>query len=290
MLNQNSFKKNVVLAPYTTFKIGGPAQYFFAAKSSAELIDAVSWAKKNKMPYFILAGGSNILISDQGFKGLVILNRSSDCRRVENKVICSSGLKLGQLIAFCAKNNLSGLEFLAGVPGTVGGAVFGNAGRPDLGIGNFIKSVKVLTKAGQLKTLSQKECRFNYRQSRFQKSNEIIIEVVLAFEPGRPAEIAAKIKEAVSLKKKVQPLEYPSAGCIFKNPAGDKSAGWLIEEAGLKGKKIGGAMVSEKHANYIINTGGAKAEEVIILISLIKQKVRTKFKIQFQEEIKLVGF
>jgi len=291
-LNQklkDQVQQNVFMSLHTTFKIGGPAKYFYVAKIESDIIKALKLARELNLNYYVLGGGSNILVSDQGFNGLVIKINLDKLEIKDEIVYCESGVSLGNLIGQCAKKNLGGMEILAGVPGTVGGAIFGNAGSPRLAIDDFIKSVKVLDKNFKIIELKNEDCRFAYRQSRFKETKEIILSAVFEMNKGGGIQIQEKIKESLKKKKESQPLEFPSAGCIFKNPK-EKPAWQFIKEADLAGKKIGGAMVSEKHANYIVNTGNATAEQVIMLISLIKQKVRTQFNIQLQEEIQLVGF
>jgi len=282
-------KQNEILAPYTTFKIGGPAKFFVVVKNEEEAIQALKWAKENNLKYFILGKGANILISDQGFAGLVIKNEMRDFNIRDSEVIAGSGTNLNELIANCAENNLRGLEFLAGIPSTVGGAVAGNAGTPNKAIGDFVKEVKVLTPDLSVKVFLKEECGFAYRRSIFQESEYIILSVSFELEKGSKEAIREDIKSVIEKKKKSQPLDLPSAGCIFKNPKGI-SAGQLIDELGLKGKNIGQAKISEKHANYIVNLGGATADQVVQLISYIKQQVRDKKGIQLENEIKLVGF
>lgn len=252
-------KKNIRLAPYTTFKIGGPAQYFFIAKTNDDLIKAIKNAKEENLPYFILGGASNLLVSDQGFKGLVIKAENSNFEIKDSLIRAEAGAKLDDIVKASIKANLTGLEWAAGIPGTIGGAVKVNASA-------FGQSIKKSVK-------------------KIRKQGDVILSVELRLKKNGDKN---SVKEHLDYRKKNHPKE-PSAGCIFKNPPGH-SAGQLIDEAGLKGRKIGGAMVSEKHANFIINTGQAKAEDVIILISIIKQKVRNKFGIQLMEEIKYLGF
>jgi UDP-N-acetylmuramate dehydrogenase len=291
-LNQqlnNKVMQNLPMSLHTTFKIGGPAKYFFAAQSEKDLVEALKIAKELEIKFFILGGGSNILVSDQGFDGLVIKMNLNNLNIMNNEVVAEAGVNLGNLIGQTAKNNLGGLEFLAGVPGTVGGAIYGNAGSPQIDISDFIKKVKVLDKNFNIVEINKDQCKFAYRQSRFKETKEIILSAVFEMKKGDRDQIQEKIKESLKKKKDSQPLEFPSAGSIFKNPK-EKPAWQLIKEADLPGKKIGGAMISEKHANYIVNTENATAEQVIMLISLIKQKIRTQFNIQLQEEIQLVGF
>ncbi len=282
-----SVKKNILLAPLTTFKIGGPAKYFFRAKTIDELIEAIQWAEKKGLAYFILGGGSNILISDKGFTGLAIQFQNSGVEIKGLTIIVSAGLSLSRLIELSVKAGLTGLEWAAGIPGTVGGAVRGNAGAMGQATADYVMSIKVL-RNGEVITLKNKEVNFSYRQSVFQQNRDVILEATLVLKKGNLDESKEIIEQCLHRRAAGQPA-YPSAGCIFKNP-GQVSAGRLIEQCGLKGFQIGGARISKKHANFIVNVDRATAENVIILIGLIKQKVRTKFDIELNEEIKYIGF
>lgn len=324
---QNSkliIKQNVPLAPYTSFKIGGPAKYFCEAETEDDLRAVLEKARELNAPFFILGGGSNILISDSGFDGVVIRmkngNSPDDIKISDNIIWARAGVLLGRLAEQSWKAGLSGLEWAAGIPGTLGGAIRGNAGIPEGTIGNIVREVRVLSPDGEIKELSQSECLFGYRDSVFKRGNGIILSAEFLLSKDDPAEIKKRMDERINFRRNKHPLEYPSAGCVFKNvwapqlkprfqekfkdfikddkisaPLGGAgalsvSAGFLISEAGLKGKKIGGAAVSEKHANFLVNAGGATAEEMIILISLIKQKVRNNFGALLEEEIQYVGF
>ena len=305
-------KEKIPLKEYTTFKIGGLARYFFVAKSREDLKNAILWAKKKKLLFFILGGGSNILFSDKGFKGLIIKMQNSKCKIKNTKVVAEAGVLLQKLVLETAKKGLSGLENLAGIPGTLGGAIWGNAGAFGREIGDLVEEVKVLDVGSsklEVKKLKKEDCKFGYRDSIFKKrKNWIILGATLKLKRGKRKEIEEKIKEILRLRKEKQPLEFPSAGSVFKNVPIEKvskrirekfrekikdgllPAGVLIEAAGLKGVQIGGAKISEKHANFIVNVGNAKASDVKELIEKIKKEVKKKFKIQLEEEIKLVGF
>jgi len=274
------FKKNVLLRNYTTFRIGGPAKYFSVAKNKEELIEAIKLAKKLKLPFFILGGGSNVLVSDKGFNGLVI--------------------KFGQLLSSYVSK---GLEWAVGIPGTIQGAVCSNAGAFKKSMKDVVKEVEVFDiKTGKIKIFKNKDCKFSYRDSIFKhKKNLIILSVRIKVKKSDPK----KIKQYLDYRKKTQPLNFPSAGSIFKNPPGfsagelgeeDKSsssafaAARLIEKCNLKGKRIGNVKISEKHANFIVNLGNGKAKDVKKLINSIKKKVKNKFNIELEEEIQYLGF
>ncbi|MBU1137133.1 UDP-N-acetylmuramate dehydrogenase [Patescibacteria group bacterium] len=256
-------QKNIPLAEYTTFQIGGPAKYFFNAKTIEDLIQAVEFAQSKSIAWFILGGGSNLLISDQGFDGLVIRARNSGCKIQGKKIIAEAGVKLSNLVKFSIKSELSGLEWAVGIPGTVGGAVKVNAHAFGSNFNDLVKNIR--------------------------KENEIILSVELELTKGNKEKSQDLLKEYIKKRKHSQPLEYPSAGCVFRNPTG-QFAGQLIDQCGLKGRKNGGAEVSEKHANFIINSGNAKARDVVGLIDLIKEKVKEKFGVELEEEIEYLGF
>jgi len=255
------FKKNVSLKNYTTFRIGGKAKYFFVAKTKDNLIEAIKTAKKKKLPFFILGDGSNLLVSDKGYKGLVI--------------------KFGQPLSLYV---FQGLEWATGIPGTVQGAVFGNAGAFGKSMKDVVKEVKVFdTKTEKIKNFKNKDCQFSYKNSIFRKKkNLIILSVEIKSKKSNPK----KIKEYFNYKKETQPLNFPSAGSVFRNPAGF-FAGELIDKCGLKGKRVGNVKISEKHANFIVNLGNGKAKDVIKLIKLIKNKVKKKFGVVLKEEIRI---
>jgi len=286
-LGKDRVMQNEPMSLHTTFRIGGPADLFFEAKTTKDLVDAIKLCKQNKICYFILGGGSNLLVNDRGFRGMVIKIRNAKYLMRNTKIIADAGMLLGDLVKKTAQMGLSGLEFAVGIPGTVGGAIRGNAGAWQQNIGDKVIRVKILSPLGKIKWLEANDCQFSYRQSRFKIKPEIILEVELELDEGNKDEIAKKIEENRE-KKSLQPKE-PSAGCVFVNPK-DCRAGQLIEQCGLKGKKIGGAQISPKHANFIVNLGKAKAADVKCLIELAKKMVLQKFGIHLQEEVYLLGF
>ncbi len=306
MFYLDNIKKNISLASHTTFKIGGKARYFFNAKSADDLMQIVRWAQKNKMPIFILGGGSNVLISDKGFDGLVIkvksqklihstssglmLSSVETLKVKSNKIYADSGVLLSKIVEESIKLELTGLEWAAGIYGTVGGAIRGNAGAFGGSIVDLVKTVEVFNIQNlTTKILNNKDCKFRYRDSIFKHNkNLIILSAELGLEKGDRKKSEKLIKEYLAQRKEKQPIEFSSAGSVFKNPEG-QSAGYLIEQCGLKGKKINGAMISTKHANFIVNLGNAKAKDVKKLIDLCKEKVREKFGIELKEEIEYVG-
>lgn len=282
-------KQGEVLAPYTSFKIGGPARYFFAAHDNAAVTKAIASSRELGLAFFILGNGSNILIADKGFDGLVIRMENRKIHFREATAVAESGALLQKVIREAIAKNLTGLEFLMGIPGTIGGGVAGNVGTPTEWIGEKISEVEILSATNEIEAVPKSQCDFSYRFSRFKYNDkEIILSVTFQLERASQAVIQGKVKSYLSSRSH-QPANEPCAGSIFKNPEG-KKAWQLIDQVSLRGKQIGGAKVSGQHANFIINTGAATAEDVVILISLIKEQVRDELGTQLQEEIKYVGF
>lgn len=282
-------KKNVFLAPYTTFKIGGKAKYFYEAKSKEDLVKAIKAAKETGLPFFILGGGSNVLVSDKGFNGLVIKMQNTKYEIRATKIVADAGVLLSKLVDESVKVGLTGLEWAAGIPGTVGGAVRGNAGAFGVSMADTVKSVEVFNiNSGSMDQWSSGSAEFGYRDSIFKRDKDLIIlSVVLELKKGNKETSKRVIKRHLAYRKKHQSL-LSSAGSVFENPL-DKSAGYLIEQCGLNGKKINKAMIYKEHGNFIVNLGNAKAKDVIKLINLCKKKVREKFRIELKEEIEYLG-
>lgn len=279
-------QKNVSLKNYTTFQIGGKAKYFTSVRSKDELIGAVLAAKKMRLPFFILGLGSNLLVSDEGFKGLVIGMRNGGYKIKNKKIEAGAGTPLSLLANAAFLNSLTGLEWAVGIPGNLGGAIFGNTGAFGQSMKNIVEKVEILdAKNMEFKVYPSGKCMFDNRDSVFKKNkNLIIVSAVLKFRSATKKKIKAKMKECLEHKIKTQPLNYPSAGSVFKNP-GKKFAAKLIEGCNLKGKKSGQAEISAKHANFILNLGGARAGDVKKLINLAKKCVKDKFKVNLEEEI-----
>jgi len=284
-------RENVSLKSHNTFRIGGKARYFFVAKNKEDLIKAITTVTDLKLPLFVLGNGSNLLISDKGFKGLVIKIKNQKSK-IKNNLICvEAGVSLGQLVNIASKNNLTGLEWAIGIPGTVGGAIAGNAGAFNKSIGENVSGVEVYdVRNKRIKIFKIKNCKFSYRESIFKKNrNLIIISVKLRLNKGNKEKIKQKMKAYLNHRIETQPLKLPSIGSIFKNSKGFFAAE-LIEKCGLKGKKVEDVKISEKHANFIVNLGKGKARDVVKLISLIKKKVKGKFGVILEEEIIYLGF
>jgi UDP-N-acetylmuramate dehydrogenase len=292
------FEENVLLKDYTSFKIGGPARYFFKAKTKQDLIEAIQTAKQNGLPFFILGGGSNLLVSDKGYDHLVIKmenaridlfdNSESSCsvEAKENpKIYVEAGAALSSLVVFTTENNLTGMEWAAGIPGTVGGAIVGNAGAFGMSMSSVAQSVEAIDiEFEKTKIFENQDCEFEYRNSIFKQGKDLIIfSAILEMERGDKEKIQKATKEFLDSRASADIL-FPSAGSVFKNPKG-YFAGELIEKCGLKGKKIGDIQISETHCNFFVNLGDGKASDVLELIKLAKQSVKEKFGIDLQEEI-----
>jgi len=306
-------QKGILLKDYTTFKIGGPAKYFFVTKTKDDLIKAIKVSKKFELPFFILGGGSNVLFSDKSFNGMVIKLQMGGIEINKNNVYAAAGVMLPKLANIIFKNNFTGFEWATGVPGTVGGAIYGNAQAFGTKISDAINNVEVLnSKTLKVENFSKEKCKFSLKNSIFKRNkNLIILSVILNFKKGDEKEIKEKIHKFLKHRKKCHPIEFPSAGSIFVNPeiqiknkkllekypelnelnkCGIIPSGYFIEKSGLRGKKIGGAQISEKHANFIINLGDAKAKDVLALINLAQKKVKDTFNVKIETEIQCIGF
>ena len=272
----------------TTFNIGGPADIYIEPANVDELVKIIKYLDENEINYIVLGNGSNVLVSDEGFRGAVInLESGLNFIKIESGfVVAGSGVKLSRFVDFCIENGFAGVEMLAGIPGTLGGAIVMNAGAYSQEISEHIVDVDVIRK-GKFIRLKRKECNFRYRGSDLE--GDIVVQARFKFGPGDTEKMREKRREILIKRKQTQPVEYPNAGSIFKNPEGD-FAGRLIELAGLKGLSCGDAEISTKHANFIINKGKAKAKDVLKLIKIARKKVYEKFGIKLELEVKLVGF
>lgn len=285
-----NISENEPMCKHTTFRIGGTADMYVSIGSAEELADLVKLAKSTDTPYIIIGNGSNILVGDKGIRGLVIEmgKNFSECRVDGERIYVQAGAMLKKAAVTARDNSLTGLEEVSGIPGTVGGGIYMNAGAYGGEIKTAVESVTYLDSDGDTKIVSGDECEFGYRTSIFTKGDKIILSAVLKLEKGDKAEIEAKMAEYTRRRKEKQPLAYPSAGSTFKRPEGH-FAGGLIQDAGLKGYSVGGAMVSDLHAGFVINTGGATAEDVLTLIEYIKQTVYDKFSVTLEPEVKIIG-
>jgi len=277
------------LTAHTTYKVGGKAICAVIPEDEKKLITLLSFLKENNIKYKVLGNGSNVIFNDSGYNGVIIkLDNFNHLNIINNKIVVGAGYPLNKLALRVSRLGFTGMEFAAGIPGTVGGAVYMNAGAYKSDMGYIITSIKVLTPNYEIKTMKNKELDFHYRTSFLQKNKDYIcLEATITLIKGNSEEIMELISERKKRRVETQPLEFPSAGSVFRNPEGD-FAGRLIEEIGYKGKSIGGAKVSEKHANFIINTGDATGEEVKELITDIKNKVKEKYNIELKVEQEFV--
>ena len=280
-------KTGVKLSGYTTFKIGGPARFFLEPDNLKELQDALIFAKNKRIPVFILGAGSNILVSDFGLDGLVIKLSAvyfKGLRFNRENIRAGCGLKLNQLLIGAKNRSLSGVEFLAGIPGTLGAAVMGNAGAWGKSIGDLVNEVQVLDYNGRARLFKKSQLKFSYRKSNLHKYIILSAKLKLVSTPQR--EIEYKVKQLLRQRSQTQENNLPNAGCIFKNPA-KGPAGKLIEGCGLKARACGKAVISAVHANFILNKGKAKSKDVLSLMYLMRKEVKKKFKVNLEPEIKI---
>jgi UDP-N-acetylmuramate dehydrogenase len=277
------------LARHVTFRIGGPADVLLLPRSLAHLIAAVAWLYREGRPFVLLGRGSNVLVADRGVRGIVIkTGRGQEGVRYDGRrIVAECGVSLPQLSRAAATRGLSGLEFAAGIPGSIGGAVVMNAGAHGCAMDGVIHSVRVLTPAGEQRW-SRDALHFRYRESRLQREPGIVLEAELDLHSADPAASLARLDEWLRERGDTQPLGPPSSGCVFRNPAGEH-AGRLIDTAGGKGMRVGGAVVSDRHANYILNTDGATAADVLRLIGEVRARVEERTGIDLEPEIKLIG-
>lgn len=274
---------NAEIKKYTTYKLEGTVSEIYVPSDVLELKNLLAELKNKNIRYKILGNGSNLIVSSK-YDGVLIKLKNFDTLNIDgNTVKVGAGYMLPKLALKCAENGLSGLEFAYGIPATIGGAVYQNAGAYGFSIDKVIKDVTILDGNYEIITLSKAELKFGYRDSVFKHKNFICLEVTLELKKGNSEDILEKMKENLKHRKENQPLEYPSAGSVFRNPIG-YSAGKLIEEAGCKGAQVGDAMVSYKHANFIVNIGKATAEDVLELIKLVQKKVKDKTGILLETE------
>ena len=275
---------------HTTFRIGGPADIFALPDSVKDVKRIINYARANKVPCCVIGNGSNLLVSNNGVRGIVVRigKRMGDVEFDGESVKTQAGGLLSNLSRMAAEQKLSGLEFGAGIPGTLGGAVVMNAGSGEQNISQILASVKVMDAEGNIIEIGKEDCDFQYRGSRFKHSGEVVLEAMLRLQHDEQTAIMDKMKELLGKRKKTMPLNYPSAGSIFRNPEGD-FAGRLIEQAGCKGMRKGDAQVSDLHANWIVNLGHAEASNVLELISHIRDEVRRKSGIQLELEVSVLS-
>lgn len=291
---ENFDSENVLLlepmAAHTTFKVGGAADFFIKISSRQQLVKTVPYLNALGLSYFVLGNGSNLLVSDNGYQG-VILQIGAQMGNITvdgTKITVQAGAPLAKLAKAAMEHGLSGLEFASGIPGTVGGAVMMNAGAYGGEMEQVVSSVTVLAKDGSELTLSHDDMEFSYRSSILKNRSFIILEAEFTLQPGDTKQIQAKMEEYGQSRREKQPLQYPSAGSTFKRPDGCY-AGKLIMDAGLRGYRIGGAQVSEKHCGFIVNVGNAQASDIYELIQEVQERVYEKFGVRLEPEIIMLG-
>jgi UDP-N-acetylmuramate dehydrogenase len=287
------------LAPLTTFKVGGPADWLVEPRSSDEMLKALMIADRLGVPVTLLGGGSNVLISDVGVRGLVLRPRGGDVAAVDAEHIrADAAVTINGLVRWTINHGCAGLEAWAGTPGTVGGAIFGNAHFGGRNISEYVASVRLASREGSVRDVAVDAMGFGYDRSRLQTTGEVLLWVVFRVMRGDSAALRATARQSLAYRKGTQPLDTPSAGCIFQNPQRGRdtvpdgipwSAGALVDRAGLKGAAIGGARVSDAHGNFIVNTGGATARDIRALVERCRVSVRERFGVELREEIVYLG-
>jgi UDP-N-acetylmuramate dehydrogenase len=294
---KGELRRNEPLSRHTSFRIGGPADLLAYPADRDDLAALLGEIRKQGLPYFILGGGTNLLVKDGGFRGVAISLQRMKTIRIEREyrsiggtfavVFVEAGAFLAKLLSFALEEGLKGLEFAAGIPGTVGGAVCMNAGTAAGEIGDVVESVSLLSPEGTLVARGRDQIRFGYRTSSIPEGH-LIVDVRLILRRDDKNKITLRVREIINARKQSQPLGLPNAGSVFKNPQ-EESAGKLIEAAGLKGKTVGGAQISEKHANFIVNLGNATASDVLTLMELVRQTVLDVRGVRLEPEIKVIG-
>ncbi len=290
---RRSFKGRIALAEplanYTTFRIGGPADIYLEPLDKADALALIRYLRGEKIPFFPMGNGSNLLVSDEGVRGAVVnLEAGFNYLDIDpdGVITAGAGVKLAQFVDFCIRNGKKGAEMLAGIPGTLGGAVLMNAGAYGGEISDHMLSVELI-RGGKLVCIAREEGGFTYRSSKLH--GDLILEATFQFPEGAADEMKSFRRDMMQKRNSSQPVRFPNAGSIFKNPPGLYAAR-LIQECGLKGRSAGNAEISELHANFIINRGGATAEDVLALIGIARDEVKKKFDVELELEIKLVGF
>ncbi len=272
------------MAKYSTYQVGGPADYFLEAGSKEDLVEAIEWAREKNLPIFVFGGGSNLLFDDAGFRGLVIRVAIDNLEVKGEEIVAGAGVKISALIAAAKQAGLSGLEGWNGLPGTVGGAVFGNAGCFGVETKDVLKSAEIYEN-GKVREVGVDFFEYEYRNSKIKREGGVVVlSATFKLRSSDVNRIDAKMKEVAISRVKKQPAGS-STGSFFKNPSAEKSAGMLIEECGLKGKMIGRAQVSEYHANFILNKGGATSKDILALASEVAVAVKLQFGIELEREV-----
>jgi UDP-N-acetylmuramate dehydrogenase len=290
---------NAPLAPLTTFRVGGPAEWLFESRGTDEIVAALELSSQAGVPVTLLGGGSNVLVSDQGVRGMVLRPRGGKAVRIGDGIVrADAAMTINGLVRWTISQAIAGIEAWAGTPGTVGGAIFGNAHFDGRLISELVVSLRLASRAGDVLDVPASAMAFGYDRSRLRSTGEIALAADFGVSAGDPTALRAIARRSLAYRKRTQPLDAPSAGCIFQNPQPGRddlpegvpwSAGALIDRAGLKGVSIGGARVSPTHGNFIVNDGGATAADIRRLIDRCKAAVRDRFGVELQEEIVYIG-
>jgi UDP-N-acetylmuramate dehydrogenase len=311
LLNKfSNIKADYSLAPLTTFKIGGPAKYYLETKDIEELQEVIKFCKESDIDFKVIGGGSNFLVNDLGYNGLIIkyINRNIDL--IDGVFKVGAGVFLLNFVNQSLEKGYAGQESLAGIPGTIGGAIYGNAGAYGMSIGDVIKSVKIIDEDGDIKILSAEDCNFNYRKSIFSSYNCIILDAEIVLKQKDNQEEKEIAKKNIMIRVEKHPLNFPNSGSWFKNIVLNDEvkeklnefdlskfekymkipAAFLIEKAGCKGHQIGGAQMSEKHANFLVNKDNAQSEDIVNLSNHVKKVIKEKYDIELEEEVQYLGF
>ena len=285
-------RTNEPMARHISFRVGGPADRFMIPESETELREAVLDCKKSGQPWYMIGNGSNLLVGDKGFRGTIISTErlaELEVQKNENIIIAGAGVMLSKLANTAAREELTGLEFAAGIPGTVGGAVMMNAGAYGSEMKNVLLWADVMDQDGNVKLMKNEELELGYRTSCLERLGLFTVRAAFKLTPGDPEVIRSQMEELARKRKEKQPLEYPSAGSTFKRPAGF-FVGQLVQEAGLRGYRVGGAQVSEKHTGFVVNAGDATAADVRRLIADVQERVRASAGVDLEPEVRMWGF
>lgn len=290
ILEEGSIKTQEMMKNHTTFRIGGPADYYVTPKNETQLAAVIALCLETKMPYYLLGNGSNLLVSDEGYRGVIIAMSQAwnYCEIQGEQVVAGAGILLSRLAKRAEEASLTGFEFAAGIPGSLGGALVMNAGAYGSEMKDVLIRAKVMNPQGEVLELSADEMELGYRTSCVPKNAYVVLEGTFQLKTGEQETIQARMEELARKRKTKQPLEYPSAGSTFKRPEG-YFAGKLIDDAGLRGFQVGGAQISEKHCGFVVNRGQATALDVLNLCKEVEQKVNEKFGVHIEMEIKTLG-
>jgi len=289
VMASENIRRNAPMKNYTSFKVGGPVDILLMPQTKQEVAEALSICRETDFPLYIMGNGSNLLVQDGGVRGIVLQTKALKMVQVDGEILMAEpGISLKDLADIALKENLTGLEFASGIPGTLGGAVTMNAGAYDGEMKNVVKSIEVITEDGSLQTLSVDACDFGYRKSVLQKYGWLLIGINLSLGKGDYEDINNKMLDFNARRQEKQPLEYPSAGSTFRRPEG-YYAGKLVQDAGFRGYSIGGAQISEKHSGFVINKGDATAADILELIATIQAGVLEKFGVELQTEVIVIG-